>query len=59
MDFATMPVVKSPARGPDEAKRVWREVNAVCLDVDSTVIQVEAIDQLALLCGAGAEVAKL
>ena len=54
-----MPVVRSPARTPSEAKRVWREADAVCLDVDSTVIRVEAIDQLARLCGAGEEVAKL
>lgn len=54
-----MPVVKPLAKAPSEAKRAWREANAVCLDVDSTVIQVEAIDQLAQLCGAGEEVAQL
>ncbi len=54
-----MPLVRSPARTVGEAQRAWREAHAVCLDVDSTVIQVEAIDQLAQLCGAGEEVSKL
>lgn len=30
-----------------EARMVWRSTDAVCLDVDSTVIQKEAVDQLA------------
>ena len=54
-----MPVVKSPARTAEEARKTWREATAVCFDVDSTLITIEAIDLLAHHCGAGEEVAKL
>lgn len=40
-------------------KELWREVDAVCLDVDSTVIQEEAIDEVAKFCNKGSEVQKL
>ena len=36
----------------------WKNANAVCFDVDSTVIQVEGIDELAEHCGAGKKVAE-
>lgn len=37
----------------------WKCVDAVCLDVDSTVIQEEGIDELAKFCNKGSEVANL
>jgi len=37
----------------------WRHADAVCFDVDSTVCQNEAIDDLADFCGVGQEVAEL
>jgi phosphoserine phosphatase len=40
----------------NQAKNIWRSANAVCFDVDSTVIQTEAIDELAKFCGKGDEV---
>lgn len=40
------------------AKRIWRNADAVCFDVDSTVCQDEAIDELAEFLGVGSEVAK-
>lgn len=38
------------------AKKVWRQADAVCFDVDSTLITEEGIDALAEFCGAGAQV---
>lgn len=38
---------------------IWRQADAVCFDVDSTLIRVEGIDELAKVCGAAAEVAQL
>jgi phosphoserine phosphatase len=38
-------------------KKIWRNSNAVCFDVDSTVCKDEAIDELAEYLGKGAEVA--
>lgn len=38
---------------------MWRSADAVCFDVDSTVITMEPLDQLAAFCGAGDEVAQL
>lgn len=35
---------------------IWKEADAVCFDVDSTVIQEEGIDELAIFCGKGPEV---
>lgn len=43
----------------NQAKNIWRKANAVCFDVDSTVIQEEAIDELAKFCGKGEEVQAL
>ena len=43
----------------DEVKMVWRLADAVCFDVDSTVIQEEGIDELAKFCGKGEQVEKL
>jgi len=43
----------------DAVKALWREVDAVCFDVDSTVIQEEAIDEVAKFCNKGLEVKQL
>ncbi|CAB0035643.1 unnamed protein product [Trichogramma brassicae] len=43
----------------DEVKMVWRLADAVCFDVDSTVITEEGIDELAKFCGKGDQVALL
>ena len=40
-------------------REVWRQADAVCFDVDSTLIRFEGIDQLARLCGAEEQVAEL
>ena len=37
---------------------LWRNANAVCFDVDSTVCVDEGIDELAEFCGAGKAVAE-
>ncbi|XP_018333970.1 phosphoserine phosphatase [Agrilus planipennis] len=43
----------------DEIQNVWRQTDAVCFDVDSTVIQEEGIDELAGFLGKGNEIARL
>lgn len=43
----------------NQAKNIWRKAQAICFDVDSTVIQDEAIDELAKYCGKGEEVEML
>lgn len=43
----------------DTIKALWRDVDAVCFDVDSTVIQEEAIDEVAKFCNKGLEVQQL
>lgn len=40
-------------------KTIWRKADAVCFDVDSTVIREEAIDELAKFCGKGKEIQEL
>lgn len=35
---------------------IWRQADAVCFDIDSTVIQEEGIDELAKYCGKGEEI---
>ncbi|KAK3103388.1 hypothetical protein FSP39_018884 [Pinctada imbricata] len=40
----------------EEIKAVWKKADAVCFDVDSTVMQDEALDELAKFCGVGKEV---
>lgn len=40
-------------------REIWRHADAVCFDVDSTVIREEGIDELAKFCGKGEEVKKL
>lgn len=41
------------------AREIWRKADAVCFDVDSTLIRVEGIVYLAKLCGAENEVTQL
>ena len=38
--------------------KIWRSADAVCLDVDSTVITSEGLDDLAEYCGNGEAIAK-
>nr|XP_033778522.1 phosphoserine phosphatase [Geotrypetes seraphini] len=42
-----------------QLKELFRNANAVCFDVDSTVITEEGIDELAKICGVGNEVAEM
>ena len=42
----------------NEVKALWKRADAVCFDVDSTVIDGEGIDVLADFCGKGKEVAE-
>ncbi|MEE6469761.1 hypothetical protein FKM82_008759 [Ascaphus truei] len=42
-----------------ELKEVFRSADAVCFDVDSTVIKEEGIDELAKFCGVGDAVAEM
>ncbi|XP_042213996.1 phosphoserine phosphatase-like [Homarus americanus] len=44
---------------PGECREIWRSTDAVCFDVDSTVIIDEGLDQLASFCGKADEVKKL
>ncbi|ROT68058.1 phosphoserine phosphatase isoform X1 [Penaeus vannamei] len=46
-----------PSKG--ECMEVWRSSDAVCFDVDSTVITDEGLDQLAAFCGKGEEIKKM
>lgn len=39
-------------------KAAWREADAVCFDVDSTLIVEEGIDGLAEHCGTGVQVSE-
>ena len=41
-----------------ETKEVWQRADAVCFDVDSTVLKDEGIDELAKFCGVGQKVAE-
>lgn len=41
---------------PDDCKRIWKNADAVCFDVDSTVIRDESLDELAKFCGVGDQV---
>lgn len=42
-----------------EVQNILRNADAICFDVDSTVIQEEGIDELAKFCNKGTEVAEL
>jgi len=43
-------------KNPDRLRGLWRQADAVCFDVDSTVCQDEAIDELASYLGRGEQV---
>lgn len=43
----------------NKTMEIWKRADAVCFDVDSTVIQEEGIDELAKFCNKGSEVTKL
>ncbi len=43
----------------DDLKRLWRNADCVCFDVDSTVCVNEAIDDLAHFAGVGDQVKQL
>ena len=53
--------VKMPPNSPrylealtkEKLKEIWRTADAVCFDVDSTVVEEEGIDELAEFCGVG------
>lgn len=40
----------------EECRGIWKKVDAVCFDVDSTVLKDEALDELAKFCGVGEQV---
>lgn len=42
-----------------EIKEIFCNADAVCFDVDSTVIKEEGIDELAKFCGVGDAVAEM
>lgn len=42
-----------------EMKEIFHNADAVCFDVDSTVIREEGIDELAKFCGVGDAVAEM
>lgn len=39
----------------EETRRSWAKADAVCFDVDSTLLVDEALDELAKFCGVGKE----
>lgn len=43
----------------EKTKSIWRNADAVCFDVDSTVCPTEAIDELAAYCGKKEEVERV
>ncbi|XP_045621596.1 phosphoserine phosphatase [Procambarus clarkii] len=51
--------VRSRLPSWQESREIWRLADAVCFDVDSTVIVDEGLDQLASFCGKAEEVKKL
>ena len=40
----------------ETSREIWRDADAVCFDVDSTVIRIEGIDELASFLGVAEEV---
>lgn len=42
-----------------QTKEIFRRAEAVCFDVDSTVIKEEGIDELAKFCGVGDAVTEM
>ncbi|ULT96282.1 hypothetical protein L3Y34_004713 [Caenorhabditis briggsae] len=48
-----------PKNQEEDVRKVWRNADAVCFDVDSTVCQDEGIDELAAYLGVGEAVANV
>ena len=46
----------SHLRSREATQQIWRKADAVCLDVDSTLVTIEGLDALAEYCGVGEEV---
>ena len=40
----------------EATQQIWRKADAVCFDVDSTLVTIEGLDSLAEYCGVGEEV---
>ena len=40
----------------EATQQIWRKADAVCFDVDSTLVTIEGLDALAEYCGVGEEV---
>ncbi|ETN68160.1 hypothetical protein NECAME_15990, partial [Necator americanus] len=55
-DCHTTPHIETPE---ERTRRIWRGADAVAFDVDSTVCQDEAIDELANYLGVGEAVANV
>lgn len=55
----TTTVVVPAAKRVAEAREALKTAQIVCFDVDSTIITEEGIDELAMYCGKGSEVAAL
>ncbi|KAF8389942.1 hypothetical protein HHK36_024461 [Tetracentron sinense] len=55
---ASVPAHFDNALPSKEVLDIWRNADAVCFDVDSTVCLDEGIDELAEFCGAGKAVAE-
>lgn len=56
--FCSQPIIRN-MDSSDQVRTLWRNADAVCFDVDSTVIMDEAIDEMAKYCGKGDAVAAL
>ncbi|XP_037089969.1 phosphoserine phosphatase-like isoform X2 [Pollicipes pollicipes] len=61
VSFAQLTIKEAamPTDAELEARRLWRAADAVCFDVDSTVIREEGVDELAKFLGKADEVAQL
>jgi phosphoserine phosphatase len=44
---------------PEHITAIWKNADAVCFDVDSTVIENEAIDEIAAFCGKSEQVKEM
>lgn len=52
-------LIKRKMASNEEVRRIWREADCVCFDVDSTVVTDEGIDELAKFLGKGNEVSNI
>jgi len=59
-DPSHIPTTMAPnLSNKERAVLTWRQADAVCFDVDSTVIQDEGLDQIAEFCGVGDKVKEM